>query len=291
MSSSEQTPNENFTFEPLTQDEAAKMDDVFGVKKVNLEDAQNEFAGKEPEPDLKKIFPDHSIPEPAKPTFQPKLTKAQQEKLNAEKVKQTEVKVEDVEIPPDEVTPQRLKALEDTLKEILKGQNGVKLGKVPDKPVDLDFTKISESDVYDLTVPILAIDHGVPDYLNVELKDKNYTSRWVHKTPRRLGPMKAMGWTPVSKEDIENIEALKDTMDENGFFRYDDVILMKIPKMKYFGLLRRNYERTRNQVSSAKLKAGVTEALVQAPAGGTNKATARDYIARNQLEVYVPTEK
>lgn len=271
-------------FTPITPEAASSMDDIFGVQKIDLEDTQNEFAGKEP--DLKAMFPEQKEVKP-KTSFQPKLTKAQQEKLEAEKHKEEEV----IDIPEDKVTPARLKALEEAIKQIASGVNGVKIGKVPEKPVQLDFSKLTEDDVYDLNVPVPVIDHGVPDYLNVELRDKNYAARWVHKTPRRLGPMKAMGWTPVGVEDIENIEMLKDTLDESGFFRYDDVILMKIPKQKLFGLLRRNYERTRNQVSSAKLKAGVTEALMKTPAGGGNKMTAKEYMDRNQLEVYVPGEK
>lgn len=283
-------------FEPLDNSQAASMDDIFGVQKIDLESAQDEFAGKEP--DLKAIFPEvkaeTKVEEKPKPVFQPKLTKAQQEKQH-EKVETAPAKVkepgEDVEIPEDKVTPEMLKAMESTILKLLSGQNGVKIGKAPAKPVQLDFSKLSENDVYDLDVPIPVIDHGVPDYLNVELKDKNYAARWVHKTPRRLGPMKAMGWTPVVEEDIENLDSLKDTKDESGFFRYDDVILMRIPKQKLFGLLRRNYERTRQQVSSAKLKAGVTEALTKAPAGGSNKKTAAEYMQHNQLEVYIPGDK
>jgi len=268
-------------FEPLTPGAASSMDDIFGVKNTTT-DILDEFAGPEPTKEV--------IVEKPKPLFQPKVLKAQQEKTESQKT-EAPVQMTAEDIPEDKVTPERLKALEDNIKQLLKGQNGVKLGKVPEKPEPLDFSKLTENDVYDLNIPIEAIDHGVPDYLNVILRDQNYAARWVHRTPRRLGPMMAVGWTYCEQEDIDPSCHLEVTKDENGHFRFDDIILMKLPKDKYFGQLRKNYERSRAQVSSAKLKTSVEKALLNSPSGGNNKRTAADYMAKNQLEVYVPGDK
>jgi hypothetical protein len=297
MSSSNLVPDSNplasSGFEPLSNEAVSSMDDIFGIHKNDLDAIQNEFGGKEPESILPQPTPPAST-QPAKSGFQPKLTKAQQEKMEADKLKaqvqQTESIKEsgNIEIPEDKVTPELAAYIQSELKKLVQGQNGVRIGNKPEQPVELDWTKISESDVFDLNVPIEAIDHGVPDYLNVELNDKNYVARWVHRTPRRLGPMMAIGWTYVEKIDLDVNCHLEVTIDENGHFRYDDVILMKLPKQKYFGQLRRNYERTVAQVSSAKLKTSVQKALLNSPAGGSNKKSAADYMAQNQLKVYVP---
>jgi len=292
MSSQNLTPDPNLAnlegkFEPLSSEVASSMDDIFGVRKNDLDAIQNEFGGKEPESILTQPTPAQST----KPAFQPKLTKAQQEKIEADKLKAQVQQTEspsDIPIPEDKVTPELAAYIQSELKKLVQGQNGVRVGNKPEQPVELNWTKISENDVFDLNVPIEAIDHGVPDYLNVELNDKNYVARWVHKTPRRLGPMMAIGWTYVEKIDLDINCHLEVTIDENGHFRYDDVILMKLPKQKYFGQLRRNYERTVAQVSSAKLKTFVQKALLNSPTGGSNKKSAADYMAQNQLKVYVP---
>jgi hypothetical protein len=298
MSSSNLVPDSNplasSGFEPLSNEAASSMDDIFGVHKNDLETIQNEFSGPEP----KLIEPVKVEESPIKSSFKPKLTKAQQEKLQHENTESKKTKEnnttlrgekkENIEIPEDKVTPELAAYIQSELKKLVQGQNGVRVGNKPEQPVELDWTKISENDVFDLNVPIEAIDHGVPDYLNVELNDKNYVARWVHKTPRRLGPMMAIGWTYVEKIDLDINCHLEVTIDENGHFRYDDVILMKLPKQKYFGQLRRNYERTVAQVSSAKLKTSVQKALLNSPAGGSNKKSAADYMAQNQLKVYVP---
>lgn len=287
MSNFEQTPN----FEPITPSAAASMDDIFGVKNTTS-DILDEFAGPELEAPV--------VTEKPKVGFQPKLTPAQQAKLKEEQTKVTNQTV----IPEDKVTPERLAALENTIKQILKGQNGVKLGKVPEKSEPLDFTKISEDSIFDFNVPIEAIEHGVPDYLTIQLKDKNYHPRWIHKTPRRLGEMKALGYTYVEGEDIENFESLKETRDENGLFRYDDVVAMKIPKVKIFGMLRRNHERALAQTNVKShhelAKAAVEGALMNPENTGINPVTGRHdtsksgdfrkYAGKNQLEVYIPGE-
>lgn len=202
------------------------------------------------------------------------------------------------QIPSEDlVTEQRIKDLESQIKQLVAGMNGVKIGKIPEKPAPIDFSKLTEDAVYDLEIPIEAVEHELPDWLTIDLKDKNYTARWIHKTPRRLGPMLAQGWTYVEPEDLDPKSPLtkKLTTDVNGHFSYDDVVACKLTKAKYFGQLRRNHERALMQVNPKfhheRSKKAVEGALQNAPAGGRPGKNYADYVTEGKLAVYVPGEK
>lgn len=258
----------------IPQQAAKSMDDIF--KSPNQEYLSSIDATK-----LAEEFENKPVNQQA---FQPKKQVLQSKQ------------VENPIIPEkDLVTDERIRALEKQLEELRKGQNGVKVGKAPEKPVQLDFSKLTEADVYDLDIPIEAVAHDLPDWLIIDLKDKNYAARWIHKTPRRLGPMLAKGWSYVTVEDLEDPTKLKESLDENGHFRFDDVIACKIPKAKYFGQLRANHERALMQVNPRfhheRSKKAVEGALQNAPAGGRPGKNYSNYVQEGKLEVYVPGAK
>ena len=144
------------------------------------------------------------------------------------------------------VDDDRIAALEKALLELKMGQAGIKLGtaSAKDRKVKLDFTKLTEQDVYNLNIPIEIIEHQVPDYTKIVLKDQTYHPHWVQAHPARLGPMKAAGFTYVTKEDLAEELEMALEPDENGHFRFIDLIAMKCSKEKYFGALRKNYIRS-----------------------------------------------
>lgn len=194
---------------------------------------------------------------------------------------------------------QRISELETILVQLRLGTGGVKL--VTPKPeAQLDWTKLSEKDVFDLTIPIQAVEHQVPDLTKIELKDKNYIARYINLHPGRLGPMRAAGFTFITKEDIESI-AMDITPDENGQYRYIDTVAMKCPKIKYLGALRANYERavavTDKNVLHRIMKSKTAEMLGSAELSGDQKDNpdygksfkrdAQKYQAENKLEVYL----
>lgn len=263
--------------EEISQQAAKSMDDIF--KSPNQEDLSLDATK------LAEEFENKPVNQQA---FQPKT-----KPIIGAKV---QINTNQPIIPNEDlVTDERIRALEKQLEELKKGQNGVKVGKTPEKLVKLDFSKLTESDVYDLDIPIEAVAHDLPDWLIIDLKDKNYAARWIHKTPRRLGPMLAKGWTYVTVEDLEDPTKLKESLDENGHFRFDDVIACKIPKAKYFGQLRANHERSLMQVNPRfhheRSKKAVEGALQNAPAGGRPGKNYSNYVQEGKLEVYVPGAK
>jgi hypothetical protein len=185
---------------------------------------------------------------------------------------------------------QRIQELEKSLKAM--EQQRVNLIPGPPPPVKrtaLDYSKLDEKDIFNLDIPIEVIDHDMPDYVKVELKDTSYVARWVNKNPRRLGPMKARGWDFVKPEDLATKLKIDLNVDENNQFRFDDVILMKCEKARYFGMLRANHERALLQVNAKEAhkvaKTRVQNDLATTPDGA---GTYQKYTNEGKLEVYAP---
>lgn len=233
-------------------------------------------------------------PEIPRPKFQPKGKVAQEAAAKAEAQKVADplvsepLAMEDL-VSDDQVTAARLKAMEQALKQLLAGQNGVKLKDVPKQQPALDFSKLSEKDVFDMNIPIEAIVMDIPEYVDVELADGNYIARWVNKHGRRLGQMKNFGFSYVTEQDLAKPLLLENSKNENGQFTLDDVILMKCSKQKYFGVLRRNLLRANSRVNPKEAHK-VGKQLIENDLKGVSRADYDKYAGANQLNVYSPFE-
>lgn len=197
----------------------------------------------------------------------------------------------------------KIKDMEAAIKLLIAGRDGIKLKAAQAETKPLDWAKIQEKDVFDLDVPIEPIGEDLPDYMKVELKDSNFVARWVQKMSRRLGPMKAMGYVYVTADEIEGELNLAIEPDENGVFRHDDVILMKIEKRRYYGLLRKNHMRalamtnpksahkTAQQRVISDMQTGNTTTLPDGTGVARENVRSGDfneYAGKNKLSVYAP---
>jgi hypothetical protein len=113
----------------------------------------------------------------------------------------------------------------------------------PVKP-EIDWANMDENSVFDMSIPIPAIEQEVPDYLNMHVQDKMYVTRWIHKLRERLGPCLAAGYTYVTKPEIDNRYPISLEPDSEGHYTFGDVVLLKILKSRYFPALRRNHEKS-----------------------------------------------
>jgi len=158
-------------------------------------------------------------------------------------------------------------------------------GKAPIK--DIDFSKLTMDDIYDLTIPIQAKAFGATDALRVELQDKNYEARWVNKNPRRLGQFLAFGFVYVEEKDLARKLEVEVIADAQGHFVLDDVVLMRITKEKYYAALRAAHERAVRTVNSVEaVKAAEREATnFMTKVGGSEFATAS---SEGKLAFYRP---
>lgn len=163
---------------------------------------------------------------------------------------------------------ERIAALEAVLRDLLSRQ-GISLEAAPQVPQDVDFSKLTEADVFDLNTYIPTVDHSAPDYTKIVLKDTTYIGRWVSTHPARLGLMKSCGFRPVHDEDLAEPLEMAIEPDENGMFKFIDVIAMMGPKDKYLGALRKNYIRALKQTNSALIHQQAAQVTERAIMEGT----------------------
>lgn len=109
------------------------------------------------------------------------------------------------------------------------------------EPVAIDYSKLTEKDIYNMNIPIEVVDQQMPDEMNIKLRDSNYVPRWINKQFKRIAVMLRMGWTYVTKEDFSEEEGPILPFDENGHYSCHDVVAVKIPKARLYPVLRRNY--------------------------------------------------
>lgn len=237
------------------------------------------------EEELKK---EQSDPKIAAPTFKPKVPLKKSEAIG-EAVAKDQIQTDDA----DENIRLRLLEINKEIEKLKQAKDGVKLAPTVAKKVD--YSKLKESDVFDLNVPIEAIVHDLPDSTLINLRDPAYIGRWVNINPMNMGKRKAAGFTFVTKEDLSDGTLMMDLEeDENGHYRYNDVVAMKIQKERYFGALRANHLRAIAVVNRKKAQeVGKRVAQAELEKGvdpDTNLSYGRDYkkyAAENKMEVYI----
>jgi hypothetical protein len=199
----------------------------------------------------------------------------------------------------------RIKDMERAMELLKEGRDGIRLRAAAIERKPIDWNKIQEKDIFDLNVNIDTINHDMPDYMLIVPKDSNYVLRWVHKLPRRLGPMKAKGFQFARPEDIEGELNIALEVDENGQIRFDDVLLMKIEKRLYYGMLRANHKRAVEMVDQKKAHELAQErVLTDIRSGNTGtkgveaeQVSSKDFnqyvgsnTSKSKMNVYIPGE-
>jgi hypothetical protein len=131
-----------------------------------------------------------------------------------------------------------------------------------------DFSVLHEQNVFDLNTPIQAIDHQIPEYLDIKLKDGNFSPRWIQTSSKNLGTRRSQGWSYITQEDLAEGLKVEIEPDSSGHFVYIDTVAMKIPKAKLYSQLRSNYLRAIQLTQQSKLhermKAAIEDEITNA---------------------------
>lgn len=102
------------------------------------------------------------------------------------------------------------------------------------KPIE----QMKDEDYYDLPITLSSIMHGrLPQNLTVEFKDSHWAGYWFNKSARdglRLGTARALGFIPAKIEDLKYYDASLN--DKDGAVEQNDLVLMKIHKVKIMSL-------------------------------------------------------
>lgn len=152
-----------------------------------------------------------------------------------------------------------------------------------------DFSNLSEASIYDMSIPIQAISHEIPDFLNVKLRDKNFEARWIQTNSRRLGQAIAEGFTYITKEELAENLQVHVTPDASGHFVYADVVLMKLPKEKLYARIRSNFIKSLNTTKNVgAMHEKMREAIEQDIENSADAEDYKKYKNKKQFEVYSP---
>ena len=151
----------------------------------------------------------------------------------------------------------------------------------------IDFSTMSEDDVYNMDIEMTARPFSSEDSLKVTLLDTNYVARWVNKNPQRLGQMLNHGFKYVQAEDLATALEVEVSPDAQGHFCLFDVVLMRIPKERYFTALRAAHLRALASVGTK----GIHQTAAKQAADYVNKETHGGFAeeaANNKVEFYTP---
>lgn len=184
------------------------------------------------------------------------------------------------------------KRVQETIQEDLKSKT-----EKPKPQWVTDFSVLHEHNVFDLNTPIQAIDHQVPEYLDIKLLDANFSPRWIQTSSKNLGTARSKGWSYITPEDLAEDLKVEIEEDSSGHYIYIDTVAMKIPKSKLYSQLRSNYLRaiqlTQQSKLHEKMKAAIEDEISRAsdeqgmPLGDSFKY----YKEKNAMNVYSPLAK
>lgn len=113
-----------------------------------------------------------------------------------------------------------------------------------------DWENLTESDIANSARYIPTIDHDVPDYMNVQLKDQSYVPVWVNKDMRRSGSLLAEGYEYLKPEHIAPNFKLPLRFSSDGLYEYADVICMRVHKRILYGKRRKALEISQTQLKN-----------------------------------------
>ena len=164
------------------------------------------------------------------------------------------------------------------------------------KPPEIDWSKIEEKDIIDLSIDIPVIEQEIPSYLDVKLLDKNYISRWINTVPQRLGVCLAEGYSYVTKEDMDPRYPIFLAFDTSGHYSCGDVVALKILKSRYYPAIKANYMKTMAIHGKARLNQAVArgKSSVQLDKNGNEikmGGLEPEFIDPSRLNVYDPGDE
>ena len=151
--------------------------------------------------------------------------------------------------------------LEDVIKRILDKRKAEKIKEfIPQEP---DYSTLSERDAFRQDIYIPVIEHDIPEYMNVELKDKEYLPIWVNRDQRQLGAKMAEGFELLKREHLPDGYNPPLKFDSEGLYVYQDVVCMRVHKRIRFAKIRKFYEISKNQLRPAQAQENAKSTLME----------------------------
>ena len=141
--------------------------------------------------------------------------------------------------------------LEAKIEEILNRKKAERLAAAKaEAEKEPDWANLTEEQAYSPAVRIPIIDHDIPDYMNVKLKDQEYVAVWANKDPRRLGALIAEGYEMLRSEHVHPDFKLPLKFNSDGIYDYYDVVCMRVHKRILFSKRRKALEISQQQLKN-----------------------------------------
>ena len=116
------------------------------------------------------------------------------------------------------------------------------------QPKEPDWATLTERDACNPAIYIPVIDHAIPDYMNMKLKDPEYEVVWANKDQRRVGQLQAEGYELLKKDHVHPSFKLPLLFNSEGLYEYQDVIAMRVHKRILYGKRRRGLDLSQQQL-------------------------------------------
>lgn len=159
----------------------------------------------------------------------------------------------DVGISPD--------TLEDVIKRVLDQRKEAKIEELT--PKEPDYKTLKEQDIIRNDIYIPVIEHDIPEYMHVELRDEEYVPIWVNRDQRRIGAVQAEGFEFIKAEHLALNWKAPLKFDSEGLYVYQDVVCMRVHKRIRFAKLRKFYEISKNQLKPAQAQENAKARLME----------------------------
>lgn len=151
--------------------------------------------------------------------------------------------------------------LEDVIKKILDQRKTEAVAKLA--PKEPDYRTLKEEDILNPAIYIPVIEHDLPEYMHVELKDDEYVAVWVNRDQRQLGAKLAEGFELLKKEHLHPNYMVPLKFNSEGLYEYQDVVCMRVHKRIRFAKLRKYYEISKNQLRPAQAQENAKSTLME----------------------------
>lgn len=118
------------------------------------------------------------------------------------------------------------------------------------KPKEPHWGSLTEQQAMSQDIYIPVIEHEIPDYMNMMLKDSEYEAVWASRDQRRVGQLTATGYELLKKEHVHSSFSLPLLFDSEGLYIYQDVVCMRVHKRILYGKRRKALQVSLNQLAN-----------------------------------------
>src|SRR6266567_4019566 len=118
------------------------------------------------------------------------------------------------------------------------------------KPKEPNWGTLTEQQAMSQDMYIPVIEHEIPDYMNMKLKDPEYECVWASRDQRRIGQLMAQGYELLKKDHIHPDFPVPLRFDSEGLYIYVDVVAMRVHKRILYGKRRKALQVSLNQLTN-----------------------------------------